>query len=255
MKKYIMLLLLPAVMAAAVFPAAGNEAGMHEPWDALLQKYVKNGQVNYKGFAADVKQLDAYLAVLGKADLSAFSENEKLAFWINAYNAYTVKLILNHYPTRSIRKISRPWKRKEWNAAGEILSLDHMEHKILRKEFKEPRIHFAIVCASIGCPDLQAFAFTGEKVKNQLALTARQFFASRKHFYFNMVGTKAVIYISKIFSWFGEDFGDSKAEKAAFIRKYLAESKAQRLGKAESFKFKYLSYDWDLNEPRTARFY
>ena len=138
---------------------AGGTPGLHATWDKLLHKYVKDGRVDYNGFSRDIKVLDGYLEKLEKEDTSGYSPEEKLAFWINAYNAFTVKLILNHYPIKSIRKISNPWGQRIWKAAGQILSLDYIEHKILRREFKEPRIHFAIVCASIGCPDLQNAAF------------------------------------------------------------------------------------------------
>lgn len=232
--------------------SAGKDTGLHKTWDTLLQTYVKNGHVNYKGFARDVKQLNAYLDTLDKTDISSFPREEKLAYWINAYNAYTVKLILNHYPIKSIRKISRPWKQRICKTAGKTLSLDHIEHKILRKELKEPRIHFAIVCASIGCPDLQSFAFTGERVNEQLDHAAARFFASRKHFYFETDGDKVKIYISKIFSWFGDDFGDNKELKVNFILRYLEKPDAEKIKKAGSVRMKYLSYDWNLNEDRGA---
>jgi hypothetical protein len=220
----------------------------HTTWDHLLKKHVKNGLVDYKGFAKDIKRLDNYLDQLNKANISGFSKEQKLAYWINAYNAFTVKLILNHYPTKSIRKISRPWKRKEWNAAGKPVSLDQIEHKILRKEFKEPRIHFAIVCASIGCPDLQPFAFTAGKLEKQLTLAAKQFFSSPKHFQLDRDGDRVIIRISKIFSWFGKDFGADKRERAYFMFPYLDIETGNKIKMAETIKFKYKSYDWNLNE-------
>jgi len=248
MRKIIMM--SAALLMVFAVLTAGGDSDLHKTWDTMLQKYVKNGQVNYKGFARDVKQLDGYLEKLDKTDVSTFSREEKLAFWINAYNAYTVKLILNHYPVKSIRKISRPWKQRIWKAAGKTLSLDDMEHKILRKELKEPRIHFAIVCASIGCPDLQGFAFTGDHVNKQLDRAATQFFASRKHFYFETDEKKVKIFISKIFSWFGEDFGDNKEQKVNFILRFLEKPDAEKIKKAASIKIKYLGYDWNLNEGR-----
>ena len=227
---------------------AGKDTGLHKTWDTLLQKYVKNGHVNYKGFARDVKLLDSYLEKLDKTDVSSFSREEKLAFWINAYNAFTVKLILNHYPVKSIRKISRPWNRRIWKAAGNTLSLDDIEHKILRKELREPRIHFAIVCASIGCPNLQSFAFTGDRVNAQLNRAAAEFFSSRKHFYFEKEDERITIFISKIFSWFGEDFGDNKEQKVDFILRFLGKADAETIKKASTVRMKYLTYDWNLNE-------
>jgi len=246
MRKIIMMLAaLPMVFAVLT---AGKDTGLHKTWDTLLQRYVKNGHVNYKGFARDVKLLDGYLEKLDKTDVSSFSREEKLAFWINAYNAFTVKLILNHYPVKSIRKISRPWSRRIWKAAGNTLSLDDIEHKILRKELREPRIHFAIVCASTGCPDLQSFAFTGDRVNEQLEGAAKGFFASRKHFYFETGGDKVTIFISKIFSWFGEDFGDNIEQRVDFILRFLGKADAEKIKKASAVRMKYLGYDWNLNE-------
>jgi hypothetical protein len=194
-----------------------------------------------------MKVLDGYLEKLEKEDISSYLPGHELAFWINAYNAFTVKLILNHYPVKSIRKISNPWGQRVWKVAGQTLSLDHIEHKILRKEFKEPRIHFAIVCASIGCPDLQDFAFRGDKINEQLVLVARKFFASAKHFHIKKDGDTVIIYISKIFDWFGKDFGKNKEERIAFMLTYLDQSTADKIKKAKSLKIKYLDYNWNLN--------
>lgn len=230
------------------FAIANGSEGLHGSWDKMLKKHVTNGKVDYKGFAADEKALNTYLDQLNNTDISGFDRNAQLAFWINAYNAYTIKLILNHYPVKSIRKISRPWKQKICKAAGKTVSLDHIEHKILRKELKEPRIHFAIVCASIGCPDLQEFAFFPGKIEEQLNHTARQFFNSPKHFYTEIDDDTLVIYISKIFSWFGEDFGKNKMEKVAFMKPFLGKAQQDRFKRAGSVKIKYLKYDWKLNE-------
>ncbi len=230
--------------------SSGENPGLHDAWAKLLQKYVKDGTVDYKGFSSDSKVLDGYLEKLEKKDISSYSPGQKLAFWINAYNAFTVKLILNHYPIKSIRNIHNPWGQRVWKAAGQTISLDQIEHKILRPEFKEPRIHFAVVCASIGCPDLQNFAFRGDKINEQLARVAREFFASSKHFYIKKDGNSVIIYISKIFNWFGNDFGKSKEERIAFMLTYLDQSTADKIKKAKSVKFKYLPYDWNLNASR-----
>lgn len=239
--------LTTALSSPVVLLASGEESGLHATWDQLLQKHVNNGKVNYKGFAADASLLDSYLDKLNKTDITAFSRAQKLAFWINAYNAFTVKLILNHYPIAGIRKISRPWERREWNAAGETLSLDNIEHVKLRKELKEPRIHFAIVCASIGCPDLHSRAITPDSMENQLDAAARRFFASRKHFHTVEKGTRLIIFISKIFKWFGDDFGKIKGKKSPLSQR-TSPLRKKKIQKATSFKLKYLSYNWNLNE-------
>ncbi|MCP4151897.1 MAG: DUF547 domain-containing protein, partial [bacterium] len=216
MKKLSIILVIAILSVLPALLEGGESKVLHNEWDLLLQKHVKDGTVNYKGFAADSKRFNGYLDSLYKADISDFSRREKLAFWINAYNAYTIKLILDNYPLKSIRDLSRPWKQKICRVTGKTVSLDHIEHKILRKELKEPRIHFAIVCASIGCPDLQPFAFRGEPLFKQLQLVAKQFFSTPKHFTLKVNGKKAIISISKIFKWFGDDFGDNKKEKVDF---------------------------------------
>jgi hypothetical protein len=252
MKKILILItvVLVSVWFSFSLGAADKIDDLHATWDKLLKKHVKNGLVDYNGFATDVKQLDRYLETLEKIDISTYNREQKLAFWINAYNAFTVKLILDHYPIKSIRKIINPWGKRFCKAAGQTLSLDDIEHKILRQKFNEPRIHFAVVCAGIGCPDLQSFAFQPGKLNDQLALAARQFFASPKHFYIKENGDTIIIHISKIFSWFGKDFGKTKKERAAFMLPYLEQSPAEKLKKAASLDFKYLPYDWKLNEKK-----
>jgi len=243
-------LIIPVLLfLLSVVPVEAKlSGGLHGSWDKLLKKHVKNGTVDYKGFAADVKVLDRYLDQLYETDISSFGRAARLAFWINAYNAYTVKLILNHYPVKSIRKISRPWKQSICKAAGKTVSLDHIEHTVLRSELKEPRIHFVIVCASIGCPDLQDSAYLPETIEDQLNHAARQFFGTPKHFYTEIDGDTLIIYISKIFSWFGGDFGKNKKEKMDFMKPFLGKAQQDRFRRAGSVKFKYLDYDWNLNE-------
>lgn len=248
MKKVKIIVIIILAMTAWLWSDNAGDANLHNTWDKLLRQHVSKGLVDYKAFGRQQHELNSYLKKLETTDVSEFSRQQKLAYWLNAYNAFTVKLILNHYPIKSIRKISRPWKQRTWKAAGQVVSLDHIEHNILRKELEEPRIHFAIVCASIGCPDLQPFAYQSPHIEKQLDKTARQFFSSSKHFYIKEDGKTIIIYISKIFNWFGGDFGKNKREKVTFMLPYLDKSTADKLKKAKSFKFKYLSYDWNLNE-------
>lgn len=241
------LIIIVVLMVSLSMLTAQTQGDLHDGWDALLKKHVKEGKVNYKGFMADRKLFNQYLHQLNDADISSFSPQRKLAYWINAYNAFTVKLILLNYPVKGIRKISRPWKQKIWKAAGQTVSLDHIEHGLLRK-MNEPRIHVAIVCASIGCPDLMPYAYTASKLDQQLSDACRGFFASPKHFSIKGDGDTVTINISKIFKWFGGDFGKSKKERAHFMQKYVDEAAAQLIKKGKSFKFKYTSYDWNLNQ-------
>lgn len=203
--------------------------------------------MNYKGMIQDVQKLNAYTEDLSNnPPQDNWSENEKLAYWINAYNAFTVKLIVDNYPLESIKDlnptiaiptVSTVWTKKWFQIGGEDFSLDRIEHKILRKEFEEPRIHFAVNCASFSCPPLRNEAFVAEKVDQQLDEQARAFINDGVR---NKI-SKDRVEISQIFSWFKGDFtnGQSLIE---FLNKY---SKVKIDGKAE---VDHIDYEWALNE-------
>lgn len=235
--------------------AAGDDVGgLHDDWDALLRAHVSHGRVDYKAVKGESAKLDAYLARLAVARPAAMSRDDQLAFWINAYNAFTVKLIVDHLPLTSIREISSPWKQERWTVEGRAYSLDWIEHKILREGFHEPRIHFAIVCASIGCPDLQAWAYRGDSIEAQLDRVTRQFMASAKHIKTategGWLGRKTyTLRTSKIFKWFGDDFTDGgKRSVVDFIRLYAPEAVAEFIVEAgPALTVKTLGYDWHLN--------
>lgn len=231
-------------------------ADLHKIWDDVLRKHVKQeGLVDYESLKGAQGSLDEYLNLLARTDPATLNTNGKLAYWINAYNAFTLKLILNHYPVKSIKDIPRRWETKNWNAGGRMYSLNQIEHEILRKDFKEPRIHFAIVCASIGCPNLWNRAFTEDDIDQQLAEAGKNFFASPKHFKFEtrrgaFGGDVTVMSLSKILKWFKEDFTDGgKKPVTDFVLQYVDSSVKNRISQAgDAFKIKYLSYDWDLNK-------
>ncbi|MFT6716812.1 MAG: hypothetical protein ACJA0Q_001460, partial [Saprospiraceae bacterium] len=170
-------------------------------------------------------------------DEKIWSKNEQLAFWINAYNAFTVKLILNNYPTKSINDLTKPWDEKFFSIGGIKMNLNHIEHKILRVKFKEPRIHFAIVCASFSCPKLSNKAFTAKNVQVQLATLTKGFVNDTKR---NKI-TANKIEISEIFNWFKGDF-TKKGSLIEFLNKY---SNVKINAKA---KVSHLKYNWSLNE-------
>ena len=220
----------------------------HAPWTALLSKYVEdNGLVNYTGFIAEKAELEKYLETLSNnAPADNWSDNEKLAYWINAYNAFTVKLIVDNYPLKSIKDlnpaISVPtvntiWAKGWFQIGGEDFSLDRIEHKILRKEFNEPRIHFAINCASISCPVLRAEAYEADKLDRQLDEQARIFLNDPSR---NIITTDKA-QISKIFSWFGGDFKKDQT-LLEFIDRYT------KVDLDDKAKIKFVKYDWNLNE-------
>lgn len=227
----------------------------HDAWTALLQKYVdQQGNVNYKAWKADavsVQALDNYLAHLSQARIgSRNSGHPQLAYWINAYNAVTIKGILREYPTSSIRNHTARligyniWKDLKLQVDGQQVSLDGMEHEILRK-LGEPRIHFAIVCASVSCPKLQRWAFEPEELDEQLTIAAKEFFADTSKNRFDVASGR--VQLSQILNWFDGDFGKTSADQMRFIAKYSPATTRSLLvgGRA---KVSYMKYDWGLNE-------
>lgn len=229
----------------------------HTSWNTLLARYVDEaGLVDYKKWkatAANVRQLGRYLDHLSAASIATNSDkNAKLAFWINAYNAVTIEGILREYPTSSIRNHTAKvfgyniWDDLQLLVAGKPYSLNDMEHKVLRK-LGEPRIHFAIVCASIGCPRLLNEAYEPAKLDAQLTANAKHFFADRSKF--RVERAENTVYVSPIMDWFGEDFGKTTAEQMLTIAPYVPKGERSFVGSGRA-KVKYLDYDWGLNERR-----
>lgn len=228
----------------------------HSTWDRLLQKYVdQDGMVDYdawKASQADRAALKQYLATLSAADPTAETTKDgKLAFWINAYNALTVQGILDVYPTSSIRNHTAKlvgyniWDDLLLPVGGQQYSLNQIEHKVLRK-LGEPRIHLAIVCASIGCPRLLNRAYTPERLESQLAENTRDFFARQKNFQADLANRR--VRVSSILDWFGEDFGPTPQKGLAALAKYMPDEATRRLISSADFSVAYLDYDWSLNK-------
>ncbi len=245
------------ILSLSALPSFADSGEMHHPFDSLLKKYVQNGATDYAGFAGDRVELDHYLEILAGTDPSQFDRQEKLAFWLNAYNAFTIKLILNHYPgLESIRDIPRGdrWKWTGWVVNGAKVSLDEIEHKILRP-MGDPRIHFAINCASYSCPPLAGEAYEAETVDSQLEDAASIFLADSTRGLRiadekgNFGGTNHVVYLSEIFHWFESDFKDAAGTRIDFIiphtdgkvRQFLTEHRYD-------LKVKKLKYNWSLND-------
>jgi hypothetical protein len=210
----------------------------HSNWTTLLQKNVSRaGIVNYKGFQKDSKALSAYLAELSaNVPTKSTSRNATLAYWINTYNAYTVKLIIDNYPTNSIKDINDPWGKKFITLSGKKYSLEGIENEILRK-MDEPRIHFAINCASVSCPNLLNEAFTEAKLEQQLKAVSKSFINDKTK---NTI-TANKIEVSKIFDWFGADF-KSKGSVIDFLNQYST----TKISTNAQVNFK--EYNWGLNE-------
>ena len=236
--KYILKLLLITLFPIFSF----GQAPSHSQWNSLLQACVSpNGQVNYKAFKSRQSELDSYLKTLSGAVPSGnWTKNEKMAYWINAYNAYTIKLILNHYPIKSIMDIEKdgvsPWDQKFIKMHGKSYTLNEIEHTILRKQFSEPRIHFAVNCASQSCPALMNKAYTAKNLSSELEKSTRKFINNSEH---NKISSNSVK-VSKIFEWFKEDF-TKNGTLIDFLAKY-ADTKID-----DNATISYLEYDWSLN--------
>jgi hypothetical protein len=210
----------------------------HNPWNDLLKRHVsESGNVDYKSFLNDRYVLQHYITSLGKnMPTEAWTKDDKLAYWMNAYNAMTIDLIIQNYPVKSIKDIKDPWEQRLWKLGDKWYNLNEIEHQILRK-MNEPRIHFGIVCASYSCPKLQNEAFTAERLDNQLTKATKDFLLDQNR---NIL-TSTSIKISKIFQWFSKDFKQN-GNLIDFLNQY---SDVQISSTAKkSFK----DYNWDLNE-------
>ncbi|MCG9970481.1 DUF547 domain-containing protein [Christiangramia crocea] len=219
----------------------GSEVQLdHGAWNSLLQKYVaENGLVNYKAFKKDREKLDEYLKMLSdQVPDDSWSDAELLAYYINLYNAYTVDLILRNYPVKSIKDIDGPWTNEFVRVGDANISLGALENSILRK-MNEPRIHFAINCASISCPKLMDEAYTAEKIEEQLEKATREFINSDK----NEITANSVK-LSSIFDWYKGDFTEDGMTLIDYVNQYSD----TRINSGASISFK--EYDWNLNEAK-----
>ncbi len=210
----------------------------HSLWNNLLIKHVQtSGKVNYKGFKSEISSLDKYLAVLKVNPVQvSWSRNEKMAYWINAYNAFTVKLIVQNYPLESITKLhgGKPWDVKWIEIGSNTYSLNEMENDILRPEFNDARIHFAVNCAAVSCPPLLNKAWTADNLESNFEKQAKSFINNPV---FNKIQPSS-IEVSKIFDWYGSDFGN--------LINYLNRYSETAINKNATIKYK--EYDWSLNE-------
>ncbi|MGB5418551.1 DUF547 domain-containing protein [Algibacter sp.] len=210
----------------------------HNDFNELLEAYVSDeGLVNYTGFKKRQSDLQNYILYLGSSmPNDSWTKEDKLAYWINAYNAMTIDLILRHYPIKSIKDIKNPWDQRLWKLGEKWYNLNEIEHDILRK-MDEPRIHFAIVCASFSCPKLQNKAFKSENLDGQLSEVTREFLSDPNR---NDISEND-IQLSKIFQWFAKDF-KQQGSLIDFLNVYSPTKISAKAKK--SFK----DYDWALNE-------
>jgi hypothetical protein len=263
-------------LTGAAAPAVWAQGGAsfdhsHAAWTALLKKHVKvidggkASQMRYAGMAGERAALKAYLATLSdisQATFDGFSKPQQMAFLINAYNAFTVELILTRYPKLASIKdlgsfVQSPWKKKDVPLLGALVSLDHIEHDTLRAKgrYDDPRVHFAVNCASIGCPALREEAFVAERLEAQLDEQAQRFMADRSRNRYSAERDR--VEVSKIFDWFAEDFRSGYKGITSlnqFLGRYanaLTDVPAEREKlKAGGVTVAYLDYDWKLNDAK-----
>lgn len=220
----------------------------HAVYDALLGERVRNGLVDYAGLKTD-ERLAGYLAALEQVDPSTLPRSEKLAYWINAYNAATLKLMADAWPVASITKINegKPWDLPVFRPAGAVerLTLNQIEHGIIRKDFLEPRIHFALVCAALSCPPLRSEAYVGARVSAQLSEQTRLFLRdpARNHY----DASAHTLRLSSLFDWYAVDFGGATGTPG-FVLKYLSDADREKVGRfTREPGLAFNDYDWAPN--------
>jgi hypothetical protein len=232
-----------------------RESINHSLWGNLLSRHVRKSNrgvnlVDYRGFsAADRTMLADYIAILTGVSISQFNRDQQLAYWINLYNALTVQVVLDHYPVDSIRDINispglftiGPWDKTLISIEGEDLTLNDIEHRILRPIWRDPRIHYAVNCASIGCPNLRDRAYSGTEIDTALDQAATAYVNDPRGV--SVVDGK--VSVSKIYDWFIEDFGGSEGMVLRHLQHYAAHELAARLEAIG--KLSDVHYDWSIN--------
>lgn len=264
---FVLLLFLAAPARAALVPGADiwefwvpHDANSttevdHSVWQGILDRYLEAGDEGVNLFAygsvseGDRERLQVYLDSLAAIDPRSLQRGEQFAYWVNLYNALTVAVVLDHYPVKSIRRIKGgllrlgPWNEEVYELQGETLTLNDIEHRILRPIFRDPRIHYAVNCASIGCPDLAARAYTARELDEQLDAAARAFINHPRGV--SLVDNK--LRLSSIYDWYGGDFGDGQDDLLAHLQQYAEPDLAAALAQYEG-RIRF-DYDWQLNEP------
>ena len=253
------MMLLPIALAAGLLWLPGQaetppKGPLHAPWEALLRAHVRDGLVDYDAFAKS-SEFQSYLQALSAVRLTGMSKNDQLAFWINTYNAYTIELINKHNERESIRNINKllglvslkgPWGEPIVRAALRRLTLDEVEHEIIRREFKEPRIHMALVCAAMSCPPLRYEAYEGSVLEEQLQDQTRIFLRERPSANQLDILTETLS-LSRIFDWYRDDFGVGEKGLIKFIAPYFPGEAEQTALASKKLKIQFTEYEWALN--------
>ncbi|MBI2923874.1 MAG: VTT domain-containing protein [Planctomycetes bacterium] len=244
----------PSVTLAETYAEkTGGPTVDHSAFDALLRKHVsKDGMVDYGGMKADGAALDAYIASLAKVPIDDLGRSQRLALLINGYNAFTVRLILDYYPIASIKDIpaDKRWDDRRWTVGGNVWSLNQIEHEQIRPHFREPRVHFALVCAAIGCPPLRDEAYGADRLEKQLEAQAVYVHARDLWFHFD-AGTD-VLKLTSLYNWYSGDFDQVAGSATKYAAKWSPALKAA-LEAGGRPKVEFLKYDWSLNDKETRR--
>lgn len=238
---------------AGVTPLPAQETVDHGLYDQALRHYVQNGRVDYDGFASD-SGFARYLASLDRIDPSLLSQEERIAFWLNVYNAYTIRLITESGERQSIRNVHKtfgvlrlkgPWTTPVVHAGGRTLSLEQVHHTMLRRETSDARIHFALSCAAVSCPPIREEAYTGAKLEQQLQDQARRFLTNDTLNRFEV--KERTFYQNLIFRNFRQDFGNTWRELGNFVAQWYTDSAAKRMLIDGRYQVSVLPFDWSLN--------
>lgn len=245
----LLIIALCSAMLTALSVAADFDPS-HFRFDGVLKQYVKEARVNYVALKTHPDELNRYLdqiAAVRRAELESWDEKRQLAFLVNAYNAWTLRLIIDHYPLGSIKDIGNlirgPWDQPVVHLFGETTDLNTLEHKFIRENHSEPRIHFALVCAAKGCPPLRSEAYVGARLEEQLVDQAKRFLSDRAKNRIDQAGR--IVYLSPIFKWYGGDFEKKSGSVLEAIQPYWPGGSHR----TDGFKIRFTDYDWSLNEP------
>ncbi len=246
---------MATTLAVAALSTSNAAPPTHDALDTVLKKHVNNGQVDYAALKGERQLLDDYIATIGgigRSEFDTWNSNDQLAYLINLYNAETLQLIIDNYPLSSIKDIdgvfSGPWDQSEVKLFGDKETLNHLEHDFIRKNYDEPRIHYALVCAALSCPPLRSEAYIGNTLSAQLDDQAKTFLSDSTK---NRVDTATkTLHVSKIFDWYGDDFRKNGNTLIGALKPYLPEDVRDQVG--NSYEVEFVSYDWRLNKKGTT---
>ncbi|MHC5109319.1 MAG: DUF547 domain-containing protein [Planctomycetota bacterium] len=237
-----------ATRGVAQESAAFDSAIDHARLDGVLKRFVDDqGLVDYAALKKESSELDAYIRQLAEVQLDSLRKQQRLACMINAYNAFTLRLIIDYYPVESIKDIpsSKRWKHRRWTLGGKTWSLDDIEHEGIRKGFDEPRIHFTLVCAAIGCPKLRNEAFVAERLEAQLQDQTSYVHGHQR--WLKVDVATGIVWLTRLYKWYGSDF-DTRGGPVKFASRYSDPLASMAAVREPSIR--WLEYDWKLNKQR-----